>query len=146
MKLLLVLFTLFVVDDIWQDIRQNEQSGIFRGVDARPSPRFGKIVKAIRDRLMKSARGNRERVDQAREGLDRAGNVADKRRERQEKARKEHERRRAREKATRDERRMNRRDRNDRRRESRRRDRSREKADRDRRRMERRDRGRQDRG
>ena len=138
MKVLMVIFALLLVDNIWKDIHDDGQSGIITGADAWKG-KLGKIFKSIRDRLKKQSTSNKEKVDQAADNIDRAKEVAENRRREQERQRKEHERRRAHEKAERDERRMNGSDRRDRQRGGGR-DRSREKADRDRERMDRLDR------
>ena len=144
MKLIVLIFALLLVHDIWKDIHQVEQPSLIPGAEAWRG-KLGGIFKKIRDRLKKTSTSNKEKVDQAIDNIDRAKEVAEKKHRERERERKEHERRRAREKAERDERRMNRlngSDRRDRQRNSNRRDRSREKADRDRERMDRMDRGR----
>ena len=128
--------------------RNSEKSILLPGAEAKAGW-FKKIVekllKKTRDRFKKGPT-NKDKADALKDNIDLAKEIAQKRKaehDRREKERREREKQRAREKALRDERRMNRleghrsgSDRNDRRRDRTDRDRAREKAERDRGRLE----------
>ena len=136
LKLICAVCFLFVLEDGLNKV--NNQQNKHR---LSPSSVEAGILKGWLSRIFKNARppSNRRKADQASDNMDQATDIAreiaDNKRSQEERERKEHEQRRAREKATRDERRMEGRDRN--RNNGGGRDRSREKANRDRDRLDR---------